>query len=249
MKNNQTRLRLLLAAVFCVASAFSVFAQGTYAPLTNAAVVKLVRAGFKDKTIIAIINSRPTRFNLDPDRLIDLKRNGVNENIIMAMLAQDHGFVFSDDDWSTGSMLENRQNQNGVKGNSADIFGGSQGSRSKSGGRGQSSGNDVDTTTTGSATVRIIRPPSETGNSSSMKLEKIPTLTNDAVIKLVEAGFSEGTIIKQIEESPADFDLSADKLLELRRRRVTDPIIAAMTAAMRDETDPRSGVPSRTKGK
>jgi hypothetical protein len=82
-----------------------------------------------------------------------------------------------------------------------------------------------------------------------MKLEKIPTLTNDAVIKLVEAGFSEGTIIKQIEESPADFDLSADKLLELRRRRVTDPIIAAMTAAMRDETDPRSGVPSRTKGK
>ena len=241
--------RCTVAAVFCLASTFGVFAQSTHAPLTNAAVVKLVRAGFKDKTIIAIINSRPTRFNLDPDRLIDLKRNGVNENIILAMLAQEDGFVLSDDDWSTGSMLGRPQNQSGANGNSADIFGGSSGSRSKSGGRGQGGGNEVDSTTTGSATVRILRPPSEAGNSSSLKLEKTPTLTNDSVIKLVEAGFSEGTIIKQIEESPAEFDLSTDKLVELRRRRVTDPIIAAMTAAMRDDTDPRSSVPLRPKGK
>jgi hypothetical protein len=55
------------------------------------------------------------------------------------------------------------------------------------------------------------------------------------VIKLVEAGFSEGTIIKRIEESPAEFDLSTAKLEELRRRRVPEAIILAMTAAMGDD--------------
>ncbi len=38
--------------------------------------------------------------------------------------------------------------------------------------------------------------------------KRTPTLTNDAIIDLVEAGFSEGTIIKRIESSPGDFDLS-----------------------------------------
>jgi hypothetical protein len=59
------------------------------------------------------------------------------------------------------------------------------------------------------------------------------------VIKLVEAGFSEGTIIKRIEDSPAEFDLSSSKLDELRRRRVTEAIILAMTAAMGDEPGPK----------
>jgi hypothetical protein len=97
-----------------------------------------------------------------------------------------------------------------------------------------SGGNDGETTTTGSATVRILRPPAEAGGAP-MKMEKTPTLTNDSVIKLVEAGFSEGTIIKRIEDSPADFDLSSAKLSELRRRRVPEAIILAMSAAMADE--------------
>jgi hypothetical protein len=122
----------------------------------------------------------------------------------------------------------------------SDIFGSSSGSRNQSSGRGQSGGNDGDITTTGSATVRILRPPAEAGGGQ-LKLEKTPTLTNDGVIKLVEAGFSEGTIIKRIEDSPVDFDLSTAKLEELRRRRVTEPIILAMTAAMADDA---GGTPS-----
>jgi hypothetical protein len=51
---------------------------------------------------------------------------------------------------------------------------------------------------------------------------------------MVNAGFSEGTIIRRIEQSPADFDLAPAKLEELRRRRVTDPVIEAMRAAMSD---------------
>jgi hypothetical protein len=68
------------------------------------------------------------------------------------------------------------------------------------------------------------------------------------VIKLVEAGFSEGTIIKRIEDSPADFDLSKAKVDELRRRRVTEAIIAAMTVAMSDEPELKQSAPAKSRG-
>jgi hypothetical protein len=84
----------------------------------------------------------------------------------------------------------------------------------------------------GSATVRIIKPPVEGGDGAAPRLEKTPTLTNEGVIRLVDAGFSEGTIIKRIEESPVDFDLSPAKIVELQKKRVTETIIAAMNAAM-----------------
>ena len=94
-------LGIILMTVICCAAAITSPAQQSYEPpLTNAAVVKLVRAGFKEKTVITIIRSRPTRFNLEPDKLIELKKSGVSENIILAMLAQDESFVFNDDDWS-----------------------------------------------------------------------------------------------------------------------------------------------------
>jgi len=90
--------------------------------------------------------------------------------------------------------------------------------------------------TTGSATVKILRPPTEPGGAStSAKLEKTKSLTNDSIIELVEAGFSEGTIIRRIEQSPVEFDLAANKLEELRRRRVSDKVLAAMKAAMGED--------------
>lgn len=241
-------VRIALVSILCCAAGFNAQAQQAEAPLTNAAVVKLVRAGFKEKTVITIIHNRPSRFNLDPDRLIELKRNGVSESIILAMLAQSESFVFADDDWMDNSGLKGSTKKGGdgnPKGQSegSDIFGSSSGSRTQSRGRGMSGGNDGETTTTGSATVRILRPPSEAAGSS-MKMEKTPTLTNDSVIKLVEAGFSEGTIIKRIEDSPAEFDLSSAKLEELRRRRVTEAIILAMTAAMGDESGTRQSGPA-----
>jgi hypothetical protein len=84
--------------------------------------------------------------------------------------------------------------------------------------------------------VRILRPPAESGGPvAAPKLEKTPTLTNESVVELVEAGFTEGTIIRRIEQSPVEFDLAVEKLAELRRRRVTEPIIVAMRAAMGDD--------------
>ena len=233
MKPNLIRLAIV-SIIFC-ATASPVPAQQAEAPLTNAAIVKLVRAGFKEKTVVALIHSRPNRFNLNPDKLIELKRSGVNENIILAMLSLNDSFVVADDEWMDnsgfrGSSSAGDGNPKGQPGES-DIFGSSSGSRSQSSGRGINGGQSGETATTGSATVRIIRPPAEAGGAP-MKMEKTPTLTNDSVIRLVEAGFSEGTIIKRIEDSPAEFDLSSAKLEELRRRRVTEAIILAMTAAM-----------------
>lgn len=216
-------------------------AQSSEAPLTNAAVLRLVKAGFKEKTIIAIISSRPNRFNLETDQLIQLKHGGVSENVILAMLSLSGVTVEeNEDEWEDDASFFKRSTRQGRETEQAnqqsggtDIFGSSGGSKSQSRSRGSSGGNQNDSTVTGSATVRILRPPSEAG-SAPTKLERVPTLNNEGVIKLVEAGFSEGTIIKRIEESPAEFDLSPEKLEELHRRRVTDPIIAAMTAAMGD---------------
>jgi len=231
---------LLVAALSCSSSASLLAQQRSDAILTNAAVVRLVKAGFKEKTIIAIINSRPNRFSLETDQLIQLKKNGVSEKVIMAMLAF-RGLVEVNDDeaWADDQFFRGSGNQStegdpkGTSGASADIFGSGSNSRSASRSRGVRGGNENEGNLTGSATVRILRPPAEAG-SSPMKLEKVKTLDNEGVIALIDAGFSEGTIIKRIEDSPVDFDLSPVKIAELHKRRVTDAIIAAMTAAMGD---------------
>ncbi len=81
IKTSFTRLTALLILA-CAGFLASVNAQQpAEVPLTNTAVVKLVRAGFKEKTVIAIIRSRANHFELDPDRLIELKRNGVSETL------------------------------------------------------------------------------------------------------------------------------------------------------------------------
>jgi hypothetical protein len=246
MKENSMKVLLKSAAIALIIlfATTAAMAQSSSTPMTNTAVIKLVRAGFKEKTVIAIIHSRANRFDLEPDRLIELKRNGVSENIILAMLSQVEG-PFAGDDWSFADSDPASRSSSGDRAG-GDIFGGRSGSSGETSGRGMSGSNQGERTTSGSATVRILRPPPDE-NSASLKLEKTPTLNNDSIISLVDAGFSEGTIIKRIEDSPVEFDLSAVKLDELRRHRVTDPVIAAMKSAMRDDSSsPRSSNPSRT---
>jgi len=229
--------RLLLAACLCFSFAIGAFAQQPDAgPLTNASVIRLVKAGFKEKTIITIINNRSSDFKLDTEHLIELKRSGVNENIILAMLSSHMGTVFVDEDeWSSESLFKDtrKPNTGDSKPQSGEnIFGSGSSSQSSSRSRSGLGGNQNEGNLSGSANVRIIKPSAEAGESGSPKLEKTPVLTNEGVIKLVEAGFSEGTIIKRIEDSPVEFDLSPVRLDELFKRRVTDAIITAMRAAM-----------------
>ena len=159
-------------------------------------MVKLVRAGFKEKTVIAIIRSRPNHFNLEPDRLIELKRNGVTENIILTMLALNESFE-SDDEWSDDDSFFKRSGRVRTTVVMPSLKSSDRVEDRRPHQRKRMSGsNEGDTRTTGSATVRIIRPPAEAG-SAVPKLEKTHTLTNESIIQLVEAGFSEGTIIKE----------------------------------------------------
>ena len=233
--------RVFTAAILCLSIlAIGVYAQQTDAPLTNTSVIKLVKAGFKEKTVIAIISNRPSNFKLDTEQLIDLKRNGVNENIILAMLSSQMGTsIGAEDEWSSNDPFFKDMKRSNAgsdsQGQGASIFGSGGSSQSQTRSRGGSGGNQTDGNLSGSATVRIIRPPAEGGASASPRLEKTPTLNNEGVIRLVEAGFSEGTIIKRIEGSPVDFDLSPEKIRELQKRRVSEAIMAAMNAAMGDK--------------
>jgi len=235
---------VLASALVCLFLQPGANAQSTSdAPLTNTAIVKLVKAGFKEKTIIAIIHTRPNRFKLDPEQLIELKHSGVSENVILAMLSEDQSFSASVNEWDDDAAFfrESTRQQNGNTG--GDIFGSGSGSKSSTESRGARGGNQSEGNVTGSATVRILRPPAEAG--ATAKLERTPSLNNDEVIRLVEAGFSEGTIIKRIENSPVNFDLSPAKLEELQKRRVTEPIIAAMTVAMGDSSAKPSTQPQQ----
>lgn len=243
--------RIALASVLSLsfslcATVASAQQQTQEAPLTNASVIKLVRAGFKEKTLVAIINSRPSRFDLSPDRLIELKKSGVSERVILAMLARDENILVSDEEFGDDPFFgdangQTRRGQSSGGDGGTGIFGSGSGSQSRTRGRGMSGGSQGDTQTSGSATVRILRPPAEAGGAAPPTLERTPTLTNDSIVELVEAGFSEGTIIRRIEQSPAEFDLSPARLAELRRRRVSEPIINAMRAAMNDDTANKQG--------
>jgi len=225
----------LCLSLFAIANA----QQPSDAPLTNASVIKLVKAGFKEKTVIAIISNRPNNFKLETEDLITLKHNGVNENIILAMLSSQMGtLVAGDDEWDGDSFFKDlkRPNSGDTQGQGSSIFGSGSSSRSQTRSRGGNGGNENEGNLSGSATVRIVKPAAESGaENASPKLEKTPTLTNEEVIRLVEAGFSEGTIIKRIEQSPVEFDLSPGKLDELFKKRVTDAIITAMRKAMGDK--------------
>jgi hypothetical protein len=217
--------------------------------LNNAAIVKLTKAGFKEKTIVSIINTRIPNFDLSPDRMIELKRNGVSEKVIMAMLSRQEGLdmMLDDESWSDDEFMTQGLDPKTKTGGSnssgsvpsdggTNIFGSGGGSKGRSKSRGGDGSLDTDTVTTGSATVKILRPPTEPGGApASTKLEKTKSLTNESIIELVEAGFSEGTIIRRIEQSPVEFDLAANKLEELRRRRVSDKVLAAMKAAMGED--------------
>ena len=235
---------IVVFPVLLLGSATSIEAQQNqnHGPLTNSAIIKLARAGFKQSTIITLIEVRPAAFDLTPDRMIELKRSGVGEKIIVAMIARQEGLAMPDDRWSDDGFSDDGLDSKGNKlpsgtgpdNESTDIFGSGSGTKGRSRSRGARGSVVDDTATTGSATVRIIRPPSE-GQAPS-RLEKTPTLTNDSIRELIAAGFSEGTIIRRIEQSPVEFDLSPAQLNELRKQGVSEKILGAMRIASGEES-------------
>src|SRR5439155_25610356 len=63
------------------------FANGqTKKLLTNDDVVEMVKAGFEESTVVKLIQSSDTSFDTSVSALIALKKAGVSEQVISAML-------------------------------------------------------------------------------------------------------------------------------------------------------------------
>jgi hypothetical protein len=56
--------------------------------LTNASVEKLVKSGLSEDLIVNIVGTEPAHFDLSADALLSLKRSGVSDRIVKAMIAR-----------------------------------------------------------------------------------------------------------------------------------------------------------------
>lgn len=77
-------LVLLLAALPLAAAA---------APMSNDDVVKMVKGGLGDATVIQAIETADPGFDTSPDGLVRLKQGGVSEAVIQRILARQSGAV------------------------------------------------------------------------------------------------------------------------------------------------------------
>src|SRR5262249_60566295 len=60
------------------------FAQET---LTNQSIMEMLKAGLSERVVIAKIRTSPTSFDTSTDALIALKKSGVSEKVIEAMMS------------------------------------------------------------------------------------------------------------------------------------------------------------------
>ena len=85
--------RDVLAGMFsCVIFAFAALlaAQASQQEvLNNATIVKMVKAGVPEEVIVEMIRTRPGRYSLSPDNVIDLKKQGVPGAALTEMLNKD----------------------------------------------------------------------------------------------------------------------------------------------------------------
>jgi hypothetical protein len=77
-------------AAIAMLSAFAGIGWGQAAaqpkPLVNADVVKMVKAGLAENTIVLAIQNKPSSFDTSPEELIHLKEQGVTQAVLNAML-------------------------------------------------------------------------------------------------------------------------------------------------------------------
>lgn len=66
---------------------FSLAAQQAQQPLTNAGVIKMVKAKLSESVVVATIQSSPANFDISPDGLIALQKAGVTQNEMDAIVA------------------------------------------------------------------------------------------------------------------------------------------------------------------
>lgn len=65
-------------------------------PLTNAAIVKLVKAGLGEDVILAMVKSQPAKYSVGTDDIIALKKASVPDKVISAMINRTNSVAESD---------------------------------------------------------------------------------------------------------------------------------------------------------
>lgn len=244
---------LCLMILFALTFANSTCAQDSKPReiLTNDSIVSLTKAHFKERTIVTLIRTSQTAFDISTLKLVELKKRGVSERIIsemieitnrremaqrMTTLRDDEFFSKDDDAFFNGSQIFKElptEKDARKKEEEAQIFGSQSGgkSRTRSSGTGPNGEREQSGEVMGSASVRIIRPPSE-NSGATPRLERAPKLDNRGVLEMVQAGFSEGTIVRKIESSQVDFDLSPKAVEDMKKNRVSERVLSAMKTAM-----------------
>jgi hypothetical protein len=79
-------MRLIRSLVFWLILPCLLLAQER---LTNDSVLKLVKSGLSDELILSMIKSQPSKFSLGADDLVALKKAGVSEKILGAMIQKN----------------------------------------------------------------------------------------------------------------------------------------------------------------
>lgn len=244
---------LCLVILFAVTGANITCAQDSKPReiLNNESIVSLARAHFKERTIVTLIRTSQTAFDISTLKLVELKKRGVSERIISEMieitnrremaqrlttLRDDEFFAKDDDAFFNGSQIFKElptEKEARKKEEDAMVFGSQSGGKSKARSRGIGPNGEREDSSEvmGSASVRIIRPPGESSGATP-KLERAPKLDNQGVLEMVQAGFSEGTIIRKIEGSQVDFDLSPKAVEDMKKNRVSERVLSAMKTAM-----------------
>ncbi|MGH9781629.1 MAG: hypothetical protein ACRD33_07390, partial [Candidatus Acidiferrales bacterium] len=77
----------LLMAICCP----GLYGQQAQKPLTNAGVIKMVKAGLSESVVVATIHASPANFDVSPDGLIALQKARVTQNEMNAMVAATQG--------------------------------------------------------------------------------------------------------------------------------------------------------------
>ena len=54
--------------------------------LTNAAIIKMVKAGLSEDIIVSMVKSQPAQYSVSPDQLIGLKSAGVSDKIVAVIV-------------------------------------------------------------------------------------------------------------------------------------------------------------------
>src|SRR5260370_21506006 len=86
-----TRVVLTLILVAAVSLSLPGATSLAQEVLTNDSVIQMVKAGLPEAVVIAKIKSTSSKFDLKPDSLVSLKKAGVSDKVLEAMVAAGRG--------------------------------------------------------------------------------------------------------------------------------------------------------------